>query len=119
MVFGLDFGFHNIMTCGGWATKATAMGPVGLDIGGPCSMAKLGLVLLFFIVALTRKWGGEEVGLDFNFWWSLGLSFLAYFLVVTFTGSTQVAMFAGIVGMLIGGYAIGFLLGGSEDGYSD
>ena len=112
---GINFGFHNMMTCGGWATHATALGPVSFDIGSPCSMSKLGLVLLFFIVAIARKWGGEEIGIAFDFWWAIGLSLGAYILAITFTGSTQFAMLLGIIGMIIGGYLMGFLMGGGDN----
>ena len=119
MAWGIDWGVHNLLSCGGWVTKATNLGPVGLDIGGPCSMAKLGLVLLFFIVALTRKWGGEEIGIEFNFWWAIGLSTVLYFLVVTFTGSMKLAMILGLVGMLVGGYAMGMIMPSGDENYGE
>jgi hypothetical protein len=113
---GIKLGLYNCLNCHGWATKATAMGPISFDIGSPCMMAKLGLVILFFITALVRKWGGEEIGVDFSFWWAIGLGMGLYLLAVTFTGSTQFAMLCGVIGMLIGGYLMGYILGGSESG---
>jgi len=113
---GIHFGFYNLLSCTGFLTNTSAnMGPVGFDIGSPCMLSKLGLVILFFIIAITRKWGGEEMGIDFNFWWAAGLGIGLYILAVTFTGSTKLAMILGILGMLIGGYAMGFFTGGSDE----
>ena len=53
---------YNLLTCSGWEAK------VGSYVGGSgCIKSRIGLVVLFFIIAVLRKWGGEEVGLDYNF----------------------------------------------------
>ena len=116
-MWGINFGVYNLLTCGGWITKASSMGPVSFDIGSPCMMSKLGLVILFFITALVRKWGGEEIGISFNFWGAIGLGMGLYILAVTFTGSTKLAMVCGIIGMLLGGYLLGLFIGGDEPQY--
>ena len=105
---------YNIITCGGsgWVTK------VGSYIGGSsCISSRIGLVILFFIIAITRKWGGEELGLDFNFLFALILGLIPYLIVITLFGNYKLAMFIGIVGMLIGGYGLGLIFGGSDEGY--
>ena len=55
----------------------------GFDLGffGGCGMSWMGAVILFFIVAFTRKWVGEEMDVPFDFIISLVLGFLAYFIV--------------------------------------
>ena len=69
--------------------------------------ARLGLVILFFIIAIIRKWGGEEVGMSFNFLFALILSIIPYLFVIFLTGSFKIAMGVGIVGGLAGGYGGG------------
>jgi hypothetical protein len=118
---GIEWGVRNMLSCEGFQSSASgmSMGPVGLDIGGPCSMAKLGLVFLFFIIAIARKWGGEEMGVSFSFLWANVFGLGAYILVMTFTGEMRFAMIAGIAGMLAGGYGAGFMFedAGGEPNY--
>ena len=97
---------YNLMTCGGF------------DSGfmGGCSMAWLGMVVIFFIIALLRKWGGEEIGMDFNFMWALLLSFLPYIIVITLFGSFKAALVVGIIGGIAGGYGAGHFVGEGEFG---
>jgi hypothetical protein len=116
----IHLGIFNMLSCSGWDIgQATNLGPISFDIGSPCMMAKLGMVLLFFIIALIRKWGAEEWGIPFSFWWATGAGMLAYIIAVTFTGSFKFAMLAGIVAMGIMGYIVGPNLDGGEGGYSE
>ena len=109
---GIAFGFYNIFSCSGWAAShASNLGPVAFDLGSPCSMAKLGLVLLFLLVAVIRKWGGEEIDVPFSFMWALILGLGLYFLTITFTGSFKAAMLVGIIASLVGGYGSGYIMG--------
>ena len=85
---------YNLMNCRGFGTEF---------LGG-CSMGWFGLVIVFFVAALLRKWGGEEFDIPFNFLSSIGLGFLSYVLLVTLTGSTRWSLLAGIIGVLIGAY---------------
>lgn len=71
---------------------------------GGCGMAWMGLVLLFFLGALLRKWGGEEVDMPFNFISCLVIGFLAYIIVISFLGSAKWAMLAGVIGLVGAGY---------------
>ena len=103
---------YNLLTCSGWEGKvASYIGSSG------CIKSRLGIVVLFFIIAVMRKWGGEEIGLDFSFVGALLFGLLPYFLLVTFFGSFKIALVAGLVGAVIGGYLGGAIFGGSEGGY--
>ena len=90
---------YNLFTCGGFDT----------GVMGGCSIAWLTMCLIFFINAFIRKWGGEEAGLDYNFWAGLGAGCLAYAVVISIFGSIFWSLLAGIAGVLVGGYGLGFL----------
>ncbi len=100
---------YNIISCSGFTTEAG-----GWVASMPCLKGRLGLVILFFLIALVRKWGGEEIGIGFNLWFALILGIIPYFIVITIFGSFKVAMVVGIIGALVGGYGIGMFLGGEE-----
>ena len=100
---------YNLMTCSGW--EEAGSGFVG---SLPCMKARLGLVFLFFIIAIVRKWGGEEVGLGFSFVFSLLLGIIPYLFIVVIFGSFKVAMIVGLAGALIGGYGAGIFFGGED-----
>jgi len=102
---------YNILTCGGWEGGSGYIG------SGSCIKARVGLVILFFIIAIIRKWGGEEMGLDYNFWLGLLFGIVPYLLIITFTGSFKIALVAGLLGGVAGGYFGGIMFGGSEGGY--
>lgn len=95
---------YNIMSCGGFDTS----------FFGGCGMSWLGLVILFFIVALTRKWIGEEAGIEYNFWIGLSGAFLLDIIVVTITGSFKWALLAGIGGACLG-FLGGMMFSGGEE----
>lgn len=99
----------NLLTCEGFGEQAAGfVGSIG------CVKARIGLVMLFFVIAILRKWGGEEVGLAFSFMFSLILGLIPYLLVVTIFGSFKFAMLVGIVGALLGGYGGGIFFGGED-----
>jgi len=101
---------HNIISCSGWESK------VGSYVGDSgCVKARLGLVLLFFIIAIVRRWGGEEMGLSFSFLFGLIGGLVPYFLIVIFTGSFKIALVVGLLGGLAGGYLGGIMFGGGEE----
>ena len=102
---------YNIISCSGWSADAVATW-VG---SGPCIKARLGLVILFFIIAIVRKWGAEEWGFDFSFLGGLIFGFGGYFLVVTIFGTFKWALLVGIIGSLVGGYGGGMFFGGGEE----
>lgn len=110
-------GLYNIISCSGFPDSAVEKVTLAF---GACAGARLALVGLFFINALVRKWGGEEVGLDYNFWLGLGGAFIGYLIMITLTGKAGLSMIIGIVVMLIGGYLGGGILGGGDEyGYED
>lgn len=84
----------NIMSCSG----------LGTEIFSGCSMAWIGLVILFFIIAFARKYVGEEAGVPFSFIGAIIGGFLTYILVITFTCSYKFALLGGIVGMILLGF---------------
>jgi len=105
---------YNLLSCKGFEGS----GVIGFMGSSSCIKARLGVVILFFLIAITRRWGGEEVGLDFNFALALVGGLLPYFLIVTIFGSFKIALVAGILGAVLLGYGAGYIFGGgSSDGY--
>ncbi len=107
----------NIISCAGYET-GTAMGDaVGVASSG-CIGARLGLVILFFLIAIIRKWGAEEWDIDFSFWLAMGAGIISYIVAVTFLGSMKIPMVVGILAACVVGYGAGYFMGeGGEDGY--
>ena len=99
---------YNLLSCSGWATEG------GWVASGACLKARIGIVILFFVIAIIRRWGGEEIGVDFNFMFALLFGLLPYLLVVTIFGSFKAAFVIGIIGALIGGYGAGMFFGGGD-----
>ena len=93
---------HNMMTC---------QGMMSTDLITPCSMAWLGAALLFFIIVFTRK-GLELANMDFNSLGAFAGAYILYFLIVTITGTAKWGLLGGIVGLLVGGLALGYFTGG-------
>jgi hypothetical protein len=100
-------------------TTCNLMTGVGFDTGfmGGFSMAWIGVVILFFIIALTRKWIGEEMGMPFSFIGGLVVGILPYFLAIYFTCSYKIALVIGIVGAAIGGFLLENVFGGGDGGF--
>ncbi len=105
-------GLYNVLSCRGFEAEIVEKTTLAF---GSCAGAKLGLVALFFINAIVRKWGGEELGIDYNFWLGLGGAFLGYLIMITLTGKVGLSMIIGIVAMLVGGYLGGGIIGGSDE----
>lgn len=101
---------YNILTCAGWDTAARA----GWLAFGGCTGARFGAVILFFIIAMLRKWGGEEIGFEFNFWTALGLGLIGYLIAITLSGNVKIAFGVGLIGSVVGGYLAGAFFGGTE-----
>lgn len=92
----------------------------GFDLGmmGGLSMAWVGMVILFFIIILTRKWIGEEMGIGFSFLGALVGAYAPYIIVISISCSYKWALGAGILGFAIGGFLLGqFFDGGGGDFY--
>lgn len=101
----MAFHLHNMMTCSGFGTS----------MFGGCSMAWAGLVVLFFVAAILRKWVGEEGGVPFNFLLSLAGGLFVYVTVISIFGAMNYALAAGLVGVVLAGF-VGpkFIDGGTE-----
>lgn len=98
---------HNLLTCAGFegAQKATTLSTVASG----CMVSRFSLVLLFFLIAIIRKWGAEEWGIEFNFWIALGLGLGLYIILITLTGSVKISLVVGLIAALIGGYGGGMI----------
>ena len=96
---------YNLLSCSGFDVTS------GYMTFGSCMKARLGLVFLFFIIAVIRKWGGEEVGLSFSFLFALIFGIVPYLIIITIFGSFKLAFLVGIVGGLAGGYLAGGIVG--------
>lgn len=93
----MAFVFHNIMTCPG----------AYLD----CSMALLGLVILFFVIAALRKWLFEMMDYPFSFWIGIVAGVVTYIVTYGFTGSYKISLIVGLILGLAAGYFGEGLLG--------
>ena len=105
---------YNIVNGAGWESAGTSLGSAAAIASGSVMAARLGIVGLFFLIAIIRKWGGEEIDVEFSFLWSLVLGLGIYLLLITLFGSTKIAFIGGLVGSLIGGYGTGFLFGDGD-----
>lgn len=100
----------NILTCSGFSAIQSSW-----IASAPCMKARLGLVFLFFFLALIRKWGAEEWGINFSLFLSAVFGVVSYFIVITIFASFKIALVIGLVTGLVGGYGAGmFGLGEGE-----
>ena len=106
---------YNLVSC---KSFVEANEKITMDFG-PCASARLVLVAIFFINALVRKWGGEEIGIEYNFWWGMGGGFIGYLLPLMLTGNLLISFIIGVALMLLGGYGSGLIMGGENYGYED
>lgn len=101
---------YNPISCSGFISETT-----GFVASGSCMKSRIGFVLLFFIIAILRKWGGEELGVSFSFAFALIGGLLPYLIVIVLFGSFKIALVIGIVGGVVGGYGGGLLFEGGEE----
>ena len=94
----------NILSCGGF----------GKEIFGGCSLAWIGMVILFFLIVFARKYIGEEAGVPFSFPGALFGGFGGYILIATFTCSYKFALLGGIGGIVVLGIVLSSLFGGGD-----
>lgn len=106
---------YNLLSCKGFITEEV-VSKVSLNFGA-CASARLVLVSIFFLNAIVRKWGGEEVGLEYNFWGGMIGGVLGYLIPLMFLGNVKISFLIGLGVMLLGGYAGGSIFGdGDESG---
>lgn len=101
---------YNIISCSGWTSNAVSF--VG---SSGCIKSRIGLVILFFLIAIVRKWGGEEIGISYNFVMGLIGGILPYIIIVILFGSFKIALVVGILGALLLGYGSGLIFGDGGD----
>lgn len=91
----------------------------GFELGfmGPFGMAWLGMVILFFMIVLTRKWIGEEMGIGFSMIGGLVGAYIPYLIIIAITCSYKWSLGAGIIGFAIGGFLLGQFFDGGGDYY--
>jgi len=89
----------------------------GFDTGfmGEWSLAWLSLVILFFIIAIANKWI-TEFGYGFNALMAYAVSFIGFFIVISITGSTKWSFLTGIIGVIVGGFLVGYFWDTSDGG---
>ena len=106
----------NPLNCAGWATTDAG---TRIALGGSCMMSKLMIVVLFFVIAMIRKWGGEEAGLEFNALFAFVGGLLSYLIMIIFFGKVALAFGIGLgVAVLLGyggGYFFGDMFGGGDE----
>ena len=81
---------------------------------GGLSMAWLGTVVIFFLIAFARKWIGEEMGMSFNMIAACVTGYLGYLLLITFTCSFKWSLVIGILCAGVGGFLLYEMFGGSQ-----
>lgn len=96
----------NLLTCSGF-TESQGSWVASL----PCMQARIGIVILFFIIAVIRKWGGEEMGLSYSFVFGLICGIVPYFLIASIFASAGWAFIVGLIGAIAGGYGFGLFMG--------
>ena len=94
--------FCNLMTGKGF----------GFEFFGQLGMVWLGMVLLFFIIILARKWLGEEMGIGFSSIGAFAGGYIPYIIVASITCGFKWAIVAGVVGFITGAYLLGMFTGG-------
>jgi len=100
---------YNMMSCTGW-------GKSGISFLGPCSQAWIGLVIIAFLIMVARRQSedGFLSGTGFNIFGAIGFGVGANLLVTAFIGAARWSMLAGVLGVVAGGFGVGFFLGGSD-----
>ena len=85
----------------------------GFDMGfmGGCGMSWLGAVMLFFLIAFTRKWIGEEMDIPCNLIGGMIGAFLPYMIIVYITCSYKWGLLGGIIGAIVGAFLLGNIIG--------
>lgn len=96
---------YNIISCAGFSEAQT-----GLVASAPCMKSRIGLVILFFIIAIARKWVFEAFELPFNFIIGLIGGIITYLIVVSLFGSFKIALVVGLgAGLALGYFGTLFL----------
>lgn len=84
----------------------------GYEFFGELGMVWLGMVALFFVIILARKWLGTEMGIAFSSIGAFVGGYAAYLIMVTITCAFKWSFVAGVIGFIAGAYIIGMFTGG-------
>lgn len=98
---------YNLFTCKGFE------GAAGWIASKACFQARIGIVIVFFLIAILRKWVFQMAGLPYNFLIAEGSAILSYILLITLTGSSKIALGISILVGCILGY-FGGVYGGDD-----
>lgn len=101
---------YNLINCNGFTE-----GVGGWVASGACAKGRLGVVFLFFLIAIIRRWGGEEIGIDFSFFLALIGGVISYLVLITLFGSLKLAFGVALLAALVLGYGGGQIFGGGEE----
>ena len=94
---------YNIISCSGFEDRMA------------CAAAKLLGVLLFFILAIVRKWGGEMIGMSYSLLCSAGVGLVLYVILISLTGNLAISLILGILAGVVAGYVGGMFFGGEGE----
>jgi hypothetical protein len=84
--------------------------------GFDCSLLYIVMILLFFLAAIFRKQVAENLGIDFTLIGSTALAEGAFIIIIILFSSMKWGFLAGLIGLLIGGFALAPFLPDSEGG---
>lgn len=90
---------------------------MGMNLLGGCSMFWIAMVILFFVIVLSKRWIADMIGMPWSNIGAFGLGFLTAIVVVVLTCSYKFALLGGIIGAYVGAYFGGFIDGSSGGGY--
>jgi uncharacterized membrane protein YkgB len=99
--------FCNPMSCSGFS----------LELLGGCSMFWIAMVVLFFVIVLSRKWVAEAINMPWSNFGAFGLGYLAMIVAGVVSCNSKIALGVGIVGCYLGAYFGGAVFGDSGGGY--
>ncbi len=94
---------YNIISCSGFEDRMA------------CAAAKLLGVVLFFLLAMVRKWGGEMMGLSFSLLAAAVVGMGVYLIVISLFGNVGIAFGIGLLAGVAGGYVGGIFFEGGEE----
>ena len=85
-----------------------------MSFGGTYGMAWLGLVILTFIIMFARRWLSEEMEIPFNWMFAAIGAGLTYLITISISCSFKISFILGLVGLIIGGFGLGYFFQGGE-----
>lgn len=100
---------YSLLTCKGFP------GTTGWFNFGDCMKAKLGLVFLFFLMAIINKWIFGMLGWAFNMWTAVAGSIVVDIILVSLFGSFKLALGIGLIAGILCGILGGQFLGSTSD----